>query len=119
MPGCETLSYDACIWPSIGCLLDLGQQPTDLLSGTFAAMPTYSALAEYEAAAIADATAGPATPDQSPAYGAPGGLSVGASNAALGKYISDQALPPVQRDRDRGPCPRLRDQRRVQPPAST
>ena len=94
MPGCETLPLHACNWPSIGCLLDLGQQPTDLLSGTFATMPTYSALAEYEAAAIADATAGPATPDQSPAYGAPGGLSVGASNAALGKYISDQGYHP-------------------------
>jgi hypothetical protein len=94
MPGCETLSQEACIWPNLGCLLDLGQHATDISSGTFATMPTYSAIAEYEAAAIADSTAGPATPDPSVGYGAPGGIPVGASNAVLGNYINVQATHP-------------------------
>ncbi len=94
MPGCETLSQEACIWPNLGCLLDLGQHATDISSGTFATMPTYSAIAEYEAAAIADTTAGPATPDPSVGYGAPGGIPVGASNAVLGNYINVQATHP-------------------------
>jgi hypothetical protein len=95
MPGCETLpSVSACIYPNLGCLLDLGQHSTDIASGNFATMPTYSALAEYEAAAIADATVGPATPDQSPGYGAPGGIPVGASNATLGTYLNLQGIHP-------------------------
>ncbi len=94
MPGCETLSQGACIWPNLGCLLDVGQHPADIASGTFATMPTYSAIAEYEAAAIADATAGSAAPDPAIGYGAPGGISVGASNAVLGNYINVQAIHP-------------------------
>ena len=94
MPGCETLSQGACIWPNLGCLLDVGQHPADIASGTFATMPTYSAIAEYEAASIADATAGPAAPDPAIGYGAPGGISVGASNAVLGNYINVQATHP-------------------------
>jgi hypothetical protein len=94
MPGCETLSQGACIWPNLGCLLDVGQHPADIASGTFATLPTYSAIAEYEAAAIADATAGPAAPDPAIGYGAPGGIPVSASNAVLGNYINVQAIHP-------------------------
>ncbi len=93
-PGCETQSKDPCIWPNLGCLLDLGQPTTDVASGIFATAMTYSALAEYEAAAIADGTAGPAAPDPTPGYGAPGGISAGASNAVLGTYINAQAIHP-------------------------
>ncbi len=96
MPGCETLGdTQACVSADLGCLLDLGQAPSNVLSGIFATSPTYSALAEYEAAAIADAAAGPATPDRAPAgWGAPGGVPVGASNATLGYYVSTQAVHP-------------------------
>jgi hypothetical protein len=93
-PGCQTLTQGPCIYANYGCLLDLGQLPTDVGSGIFAKSPTYSALAEYEAAAIADATAGPAMPDPFVGYGAPGGISAGASNAMLGSYISIQAGHP-------------------------
>ena len=95
-PGCETQPTLPCIYPELGCLLDLGQSNNSVLEGMFATMSTYSAFAEYEAAAIADATAGPATPDPlgGDGYGAPGGISVGASNAALGGYISDQSSHP-------------------------
>jgi hypothetical protein len=94
--GCETQPQFPCVFPNLGCLLDVGQLPTDIASGTFAKMSTYSALAEYEAAAIADATAGPATADpiDGSGYGAPGGISVGASNTALGTYINAQASHP-------------------------
>ena len=93
-PGCQTLEEGPCVYANYGCLLDLGQLPTDVGSGIFAQSPTYSAVAEYEAAAIADATAGPASPDPFVGYGAPGGISAGASNAALGSYISIQAGHP-------------------------
>ncbi|HXJ23883.1 MAG TPA: hypothetical protein VMT03_27060 [Polyangia bacterium] len=96
MPGCETQSQFPCVWANLGCLLDLGQPVTDVASGMFATMPTYLALAEYEAAALSDAAAGPATPDplDGSGYGAPGGVTAGVSNAALGKYIDAQASHP-------------------------
>ncbi|MES1206549.1 MAG: hypothetical protein ABUS79_11495 [Pseudomonadota bacterium] len=102
MPGCETLAAHPCVYPALGCLLDVGQNPSDVLSGAFGTMTQYSALPEYRAAAIADATAGPAGPDPSvgpgydgPGYGAPGGVASDVSSSALGSYIAAQSSNPA------------------------
>jgi hypothetical protein len=91
--GCETQSQGPCVFANLGCLLDLGQSPTDIGSGLFATKSTYSALPEYLAAAVADATAGPAAsaPIDGSGYAVPGGLSPTATGSVLGSYINTWA----------------------------
>jgi hypothetical protein len=97
MPGCETSTKAApCIFSNLGCLLDLGQSPTDVGNGLFSSNATSSALAEYRAAAIADASAGHAAPEpvDGSGYAVPGGVPASVTNAALGGYINQWAVYP-------------------------
>ena len=94
--GCETQPQGPCVFANLGCLLDLGQSPTDIGSGVLATKSTYSALPEYQAAAVADATAGAAAPApvDGSGYAVPGGVAPSATGSVLGSYINTWATYP-------------------------
>lgn len=72
----------------LNALLVLGASPIDLFTGTNLADPAGTALEAFRAAAVSDAAA-------PPRLGSPRGLSVGASDAALGAYVSVNATDPT------------------------